>query len=68
MVSFIPNSPVGQNFRQQVNLKKWEKLALGWMKVNIDGSFDAQVNKGGTGAVLRDSDGKIIFTSCSYLD
>lgn len=38
------------------------------MKVNIDGSFGAQVNKEGTGAVLRDSDGKIIFTSCSYLD
>lgn len=39
----------------------------GYMKLNVDGSFDVDMKNGGTGAILRDCSGKIIAASCSHL-
>lgn len=40
----------------------------GWLKVNIDGSFDALSEKGGIGIVMRDWEGRVIFASCKTLN
>lgn len=42
-------------------LNHWEKPNPGWMKLNVDGSFDARYGSGGIGAVLRNSAGSLIF-------
>jgi ribonuclease HI len=47
---------------------QWEKPKGGWMKLNVDGSFDAQEGRGGIGMILRDNIGKAIFSSCRVLD
>ncbi len=39
-------------------LLRWERPPVGWMKLNIDGSFDSSAEKGGVGAILWDSAGK----------
>nr|AAP52527.2 retrotransposon protein, putative, unclassified [Oryza sativa Japonica Group]AAX95549.1 hypothetical protein [Oryza sativa Japonica Group] len=46
----------------------WERPKDGWMKLNVDGSFDASSGKGGLGMILRNSAGDIIFTSCKPLE
>lgn len=46
----------------------WVKPQVGWMKLNVDGSFDAALCKGGIGMVLRDSSGNTIFASCKPLN
>lgn len=46
---------------------QWEKPKEGWMKLNVDGSFDAQEGRGGIGMILRDNTGKVIFSSCRVL-
>ncbi|EAZ07210.1 hypothetical protein OsI_29454 [Oryza sativa Indica Group] len=43
---------------------RWERPPEGWMKANVDGSFDSQLLKGGIGVVIRDWEGAIIFASC----
>jgi ribonuclease HI len=45
----------------------WEKPQQGWMKVNVDGSYDAQTGTGGIEVVLRDSEGNVIAASCKQL-
>lgn len=47
---------------------RWEKPNQGWMKLNVDGSFDASSGKGCIGAVLRNSQGEVIFSACGFLD
>ena len=46
---------------------RWERPSNGWMKLNIDGSFDSKTENGGIGAILRDSSGKPIFACCKPL-
>ena len=41
--------------------QRWEKPKLGWMKVNVDGSFDMLEDSGGVGVDMRDSDGKVLL-------
>jgi ribonuclease HI len=41
---------------------------MGWMKINVDGSFDATLNTDGTGIVMRDYSGKVYAASCAYLN
>lgn len=45
-------------------VEKWSTPPHGWLKLNVDGAFQAQVGNGGIVMVLRDSSGCIIFTSC----
>ena len=37
------------------------------MKLNVDGSYHPSDGKGGTGAVLRDSSGDLIFAAVVFL-
>lgn len=46
----------------------WEKPRLGWMKLNVDGSFDADRGKGGIVMILRDNSDSIVFAACKSLD
>lgn len=38
------------------------------MKLNVDGSFDADRGKGGIGMILRDNSGSTVFAACKSLD
>ena len=60
------------NAKQSVQTKcnpqpRWERPSNGWMKLNIDGSFDSNSENGGIGAILRDSSGRPIFACCRPL-
>uniref|UniRef100_A0ACD5Y9T6 Uncharacterized protein n=1 Tax=Avena sativa TaxID=4498 RepID=A0ACD5Y9T6_AVESA len=46
---------------------KWTKPPTGWVKLNIDGSWKEGERKGGTGMILRDAGGGIIFAACRHL-
>jgi ribonuclease HI len=43
----------------------WSPPPKGWIKVNTDASFIGENHPGGTGAVVRDSDGKVLLAACS---
>jgi hypothetical protein len=47
--------------------RPWRKPPEGFTKLNVDGSFCAASASGGTGAVLRDKEGTIIFSTCRHL-
>ncbi|XP_066391715.1 uncharacterized protein [Miscanthus floridulus] len=44
----------------------WKKPPTGKLLTNVDGSFREQCGDGGTGVVIRDSDGSIIAGSYTY--
>ena len=46
---------------------RWTPPAAGWTKLNVDGSFCATTGTAGAGMILRNSSGKIIFSSCREL-
>jgi ribonuclease HI len=46
---------------------KWTKPPPGWSKLNVDGAWKDGEPSGGTGMVLRDDAGNIIFTACHHL-
>jgi ribonuclease HI len=46
----------------------WSCPETGWMKVNVDGSFDAQQESGGIGVVMRNSEGRVIFAAFKSLN
>jgi ribonuclease HI len=45
----------------------WSKPLGGWVKLNVDGAWTAKGRSGGTGMVLRNDEGGIIFMASSYL-
>jgi ribonuclease HI len=47
--------------------KVWLKPALGYVKLNCDGSVKLEDGSAGTGMVLRDENGQVIFTACRHL-
>lgn len=57
---------LGQRLGGKVQ-ERWRKPSEGWMKLNVDGSFSAAEENGGTGMILRNSNGSIIFSSCKSL-
>ncbi|CAM0946471.1 unnamed protein product [Alopecurus aequalis] len=46
---------------------KWRAPSPGWVKLNVDGAFKEEIGNGGAGMVLRDVEGKIIFSACRHL-
>lgn len=46
---------------------KWQKPQAGWMKLNVDGSFQASDGQGGIGAVLRNVE-EVIFAASGFVD
>lgn len=44
----------------------WERPSPGWMKVNVDGSFVAQI-EAGVGVVIRRSNGEVVLTTWRVL-
>jgi ribonuclease HI len=47
---------------------KWKRPPEGKILMNIDGSFRDVQGIGGTGAIIRDSNGSFIAGSCFYLE
>jgi ribonuclease HI len=45
----------------------WSKPRVGWGKLNVDGAWMAEGRSGGTGMVLRNDVGGIIFTVSRFL-
>uniref|UniRef100_A0A0D9XJA3 RNase H type-1 domain-containing protein n=1 Tax=Leersia perrieri TaxID=77586 RepID=A0A0D9XJA3_9ORYZ len=39
----------------------------GWVKLNVDGSFDEATGRGGIGIILRDSEGQAICSACAFM-
>jgi ribonuclease HI len=50
----------GGAMRPCLTVRKWEKPASDYVKVNSDAAFDMETWNGGWGCVLRDSDGDVI--------
>ena len=48
--------------------KQWTKPPDSVLKLNVDGSYDADLGCGGAGMVLRDGTGAIIFSACRFLE
>ena len=46
---------------------KWSPPPANWTKLNVDGSFSHDDGRAGTGMVLRDQEGAIIFSVCHSL-
>ncbi|KAE8769170.1 Long chain acyl-CoA synthetase 9, chloroplastic [Hordeum vulgare] len=69
-VSVKGKTPVGPTNAHEIIAvgqgRTWSKPQAGWTKLNCDGSFDDKA-AAGSGMVLRDSDGLIIFSSCRQL-
>lgn len=53
--------------KKQSVLAKWEKPPSGWMKLNVDGSYQEN-NTGGIGAILRNSTGDVIFAVYGFVE
>lgn len=67
VVDYVATGAI-RSSQMQNNVKhRWVRPPLGWVKLNIDGSFDASQDKGGIGMVLRDSTGEVIASACKPL-
>jgi ribonuclease HI len=52
--------------KKQVN-KPWCLPPHGWVKLTVDGSYKKEDGTAGSGMVLRDDMGRVIFSSCRSL-
>lgn len=57
-----PAIEVGLSAAKDRPAEVWEPPPRGWVKINIDGAFDAS-GKAGLGVVIRDYMGKVLLTS-----
>jgi hypothetical protein len=46
---------------------RWAAPPRGWIKLNTDAAFSRENHPGGTGAIIRDSDGRVLMAACSPL-
>jgi hypothetical protein len=46
----------------------WKRPATGVYKLNVDAAFDANTGRGAMGAIIRDSGGNFVATSCDFTD
>ncbi|KQJ87215.1 hypothetical protein BRADI_4g09840v3 [Brachypodium distachyon] len=46
----------------------WKRPPTEFVKINIDGAFDAGTGHGGWGCLARDSDGDIVFAAAGYVE
>ncbi|KAM0891479.1 hypothetical protein ACQ4PT_026378 [Festuca glaucescens] len=53
---------------EEMPRQRWARPPMGWVKLNVDGSFDAESRTGGVGMILRDDSGEIIFSACRALN
>ena len=58
---------VGIQRRSEPPDKHWSKPPDGWVKLTIDGSYKMEDGSAGTGMILRDVSGSIIFSACRSL-
>jgi hypothetical protein len=49
-------------------IKRWTKPKEGWVKLSVDGSYKEEDGSAGTGMILRDARGSIIFSACRSLE
>ncbi|KAK4727019.1 hypothetical protein R3W88_031936 [Solanum pinnatisectum] len=49
---YLDYCPLSNSLRCTI-VVQWHRLPVGFIKLNIDGSFDSNTNNGGTGGVLR---------------
>ena len=47
---------------------KWQKPDVGWVKINVDGAYDASTGEGGVGVVIRDDKMAIQLTAWKYIN
>jgi len=45
--------------KQSVARSRWERPALGWIKVNTDAGFNKELGTGSVGVVIRDHAGRV---------
>jgi hypothetical protein len=45
----------------------WSRPSSGWVKLTIDGSFKLEDGHGGTGMILRNETGQIVFLACRFM-
>jgi ribonuclease HI len=49
---------------KKILTRAWSKPPVGWVKLTIDGSYKKENGSAGTGMVLRDDAGAVIFCAC----
>ncbi|KAM0918318.1 hypothetical protein ACQ4PT_008892 [Festuca glaucescens] len=71
MITYDHMQPKGKKHvrreKPSKEVKKWSKPPLGWVKLNVDGSWIEEGHKGGTGMILRDEEGSILAAACRHL-
>jgi ribonuclease HI len=56
------------SIRKELPAIPWVKPLAGWVKLTIDGSFRSEDGTAGTGMVLRDETGQVIFSACRFIN
>ena len=49
-------------------IEKWTFWGPGFIKLNVDASFHADIGAGATAAILRDNKGNLIAAQCLYIE
>lgn len=68
MVHLVSNKSKLAKKNQGCSPRRWEKPHAGWMKLNVDGSFDLNSGSGGLGVMLRNSSVKSIFSASGFIE
>jgi hypothetical protein len=57
----------GSALLRKTSEKRWQLPSSSWVKLNFDGSVKIDDGLAGTGMILRDEEGSIIFSTCRRL-
>jgi hypothetical protein len=58
---------IAKKTKERPPLEPWQAPQHDWMKVNVDGAFDAASGEGGAGVVIRDSRGRVQLTAWKFI-